>query len=117
MAGHVPGQNSGTGTHTFRCVPCPDVKMEAIKKHKSQLNHGGDIMSEDNIKQVSVTPEQAAELYGLNIGSLANMRCRKQGPRYYKVGKGKKVVYRVEDLEQWLFNEPVMTIDQHQLDH
>jgi hypothetical protein len=74
-------------------------------------------MAELEIKQVSVSPEQAAELYGLKVGSLANMRCRKQGPRYYKVGKGKKVVYRVEDLERWLFEEPVMTLDHHNLDH
>ena len=72
-------------------------------------------MMEDNMKQVSVTPEQAAKLYGLNPGSLANMRCRKQGPRYFRVGK--KVLYKVEDLERWLFEEPVMTIDQHNLDH
>ena len=72
-------------------------------------------MTEDNMKQVSVTPEQAAKLYGLNPVSLANMRCRKQGPRYFRVGK--KVLYKVEDLERWLFEEPVMTIDQHNLDH
>jgi len=72
-------------------------------------------MSELEMKKVSVTPEQAAKLYGLNVGSLANMRCRRQGPRFFRVGK--KVLYKVEDLERWLFDEPVMTIDQHQLDH
>jgi Helix-turn-helix domain len=72
-------------------------------------------MSEDNLKQVSVTPEQAAKLYGLNPGSLANLRSRKTGPTYYK--RGKKVLYKVEDLERWLFEEPVMTIDQHQFEH
>lgn len=67
-------------------------------------------MSENKMNQVSVTPEQAAKLYGLNAGSLANLRSRKppQGAKFYKVGK--KILYKVEDLERWLFNEPVMTI-------
>jgi len=72
-------------------------------------------MTELEVKKVSVSPEQAAKLYGLNPGSLANMRCRKQGPRYFRVGK--KVLYKVEDLERWLFDEPVMTLDHHNLDH
>jgi Helix-turn-helix domain len=72
-------------------------------------------MSEDSMKQVSVSPEQAAKLYGLNPGSLANMRCRKQGPRYYKVGK--KILYRIDDLERFLFNVPIQTLAQHLLDH
>jgi hypothetical protein len=72
-------------------------------------------MSENKMQQVSITPEQAAKLYGLNAGSLANLRSRRQGPRYYKVGK--KIVYRVEDLERWLFDEPVMTLDHHNLNH
>lgn len=71
-------------------------------------------MSEVDIKRLAVTPEQAAKLYGLSVGRLANMRSKKQGPCFYKVGK--KVLYKVEDLERWLFDAPVMTLDHH-LDH
>jgi len=71
-------------------------------------------MTEVQINKVSVTPEEAAKMYGLSVGTLAHMRSRKRGPRYHKVGK--KVLYRVEDLERWLFGEPVMTIDHHRLD-
>ena len=42
-------------------------------------------------------------------GSLANMRWKKIGPKFYKIGK--KVVYRPEDIEAFLFQNPVQTID------
>lgn len=43
----------------------------------------------------------------LSTGSLANMRCRKEGPKYFKIGK--KVLYRRSDLEAWLGSEPILT--------
>lgn len=45
----------------------------------------------------------------LSPGSLANLRCKKEGPKYYKVGK--KVLYRRSDLETWLGSQPVLTRD------
>ena len=42
-------------------------------------------------------------------GSLANLRCQKRGPRYFKVNR--KVVYRPEDIEAFLFSSPVLTQD------
>ena len=43
----------------------------------------------------------------LSPGSLANMRCRKEGPKYYKLNK--KVLYRRSDLEAWFSSQPVLT--------
>lgn len=57
----------------------------------------------------TLTGKQVAETYGFAEGSLANMRCRKEGPKYFKVGK--KVFYRPKDVEAWLFANPVLTID------
>ena len=57
----------------------------------------------------TVTPQMAAKIYGLDVGTLANDRCRKRGPRYFRCGR--RVFYRVEDLEAWLFRNPVLTID------
>ena len=37
------------------------------------------------------------------VGSLANMRCLKKGPKFFKVGR--KVIYRPEDIETYLFNK------------
>ena len=57
----------------------------------------------------AVTPSEASNIYGLNEGTLANLRCHRQGPKYYKVGNGRKVIYFVEDLEAWLQEQPVLT--------
>ncbi len=40
---------------------------------------------------------------------LANLRNQKRGPRYFKVGR--KVVYKQEDIEAYLFKNPILTID------
>jgi len=45
----------------------------------------------------------------LNPGTLANMRCRKVGPKYYKLNK--KVLYKRSDLDAWCGSEPVLTRD------
>ncbi|HRR42002.1 MAG TPA: hypothetical protein P5244_12270 [Syntrophales bacterium] len=60
----------------------------------------------------ALSPKDALERYpALGCeGSLANMRCQKRGPRFYKVGS-RKVVYRPEDIEAYLFANPVQTID------
>ena len=50
-----------------------------------------------------------AEFPFLNPGTLANLRCRKQGPRYFKLGQ--KVLYRRSDLMAWFESEPVLTHD------
>jgi len=42
-------------------------------------------------------------------GSLANMRCQKRGPKFYK--DSRKLVYRQEDIEAYLFRNPIQTID------
>lgn len=55
------------------------------------------------------TPKQISEQYNLSEGTLANMRWSRTGPRYFKVGK--KIMYRPEDVEAWLFANPVLTID------
>lgn len=58
---------------------------------------------------VTITAEKAAERYGTNKGTLANLRTAKKGPPYLKVGR--KVLYRVDEFEKWLFQNPIQTID------
>jgi len=63
-----------------------------------------------NLKALS--PEDVLMIYpGLagSTASLANMRCQKRGPKFFKLGR--KVVYRPEDIEAFLFKNPVLTID------
>ena len=57
----------------------------------------------------ALSPKQVSALYPICEGSLGNMRCQKTGPRFFKVGR--RVVYRPEDVEQWLFGSPVLTLD------
>jgi len=56
-----------------------------------------------------LTPKQVAEAYGLSVGSLANQRLKREGCRYFTCGR--KVLYRVDDLEAYLQKNPVQTID------
>ncbi|MEZ5773690.1 MAG: helix-turn-helix domain-containing protein [Hyphomicrobiaceae bacterium] len=51
-----------------------------------------------------MTSPEAAEYLRLSARTLEGMRVDGTGPRYYKVGPGRraKVVYRVADLEEWL---------------
>ena len=61
----------------------------------------------NNKGRKTLTPRDVADIYGLNIGTLANMRFHKIGPRYIKAGR--KVLYRIEDIESWLARNVVLT--------
>ena len=54
----------------------------------------------DTRNVIYANPEKVAKLFGLNVGTLANWRAKKIGPPYVKVGK--KVLYRVLDVQKWL---------------
>lgn len=59
------------------------------------------------IRRITIDPETARIVYGVDTGTLANLRCHKQGPPYLKVGR--KVLYPVKEFEAWLFSNPVKT--------
>lgn len=59
--------------------------------------------------RITITPEEAVAIYGVNKGTLANLRSRKIGSPYFKVNK--KIFYKVTDFERWLFSEPVKTME------
>ena len=46
-----------------------------------------------------LTTREAADIVGLNRGTLANYRQRGIGPAYYKIRSS--VRYRMEDLQNW----------------
>ena len=56
-----------------------------------------------------VSTKQAGEMYAHSPGTLANWRTLKKGPRYFK--RGHKVLYRLEDLEKFFTECPVLTTD------
>ena len=57
--------------------------------------------------------EEVAEIYSIAAGTLANWRTQGRGPKYFRVGR--KILYRLEDVENFLFQNPVMTTDAHDL--
>jgi len=62
------------------------------------------------IEKRAITPADVEIAYGIPKGSLANMRWRRVGPRYFKVGK-RKVLYLVADINRWITKSPIKTID------
>lgn len=58
-----------------------------------------------------LTAAEVAALYPIAIGTLANMRSRRVGPKFYKLPGGRKVVYKASEVEEWLTREPVLTTD------
>jgi len=44
-------------------------------------------MNEKNVKRKTVTPQEAAEIYTLNVRTLANERAKKCGCPYYLRGR------------------------------
>lgn len=56
--------------------------------------------SEPVLSKVLLTPEEVIALIpGLKVKLLAEWRYRKEGPRYYKVGR--IILYPFDDLEAW----------------
>jgi hypothetical protein len=61
-------------------------------------------------KKRAITPAELEAIYSIPRGSAANMRWAKTGPKYYKVGP-RRVLYLVDDVEEWLTRNPVLTVD------
>lgn len=62
--------------------------------------------------QKILTPKDVVECYPCltrSEGTLANWRAQKRGPKFFRVSR--KVVYRVDDVEAFLFKNPVLTVD------
>jgi predicted DNA-binding transcriptional regulator AlpA len=62
------------------------------------------------MKKRAITAKELEAIYGIPRGSAANMRWAKKGPRYYKAGS-RRVIYMVDDVEEWLSRNPVLTTD------
>lgn len=60
------------------------------------------------IEKIFLRPAEVEEVYGIPEGSLANLRYRKVGPRFFKAGL-RRVVYKVADIEEWISQGVVVT--------
>jgi hypothetical protein len=54
-----------------------------------------------------ISPAEASELFGINIGTLANYRHARTGCAFYK--RGRKVLYDAFEFEAWIKANPVQT--------
>jgi hypothetical protein len=66
-------------------------------------------LNDKTVIRKTLTPQEASQIYGLDVRTLANYRYQKRGPQYFKCGR--KVLYRVEHIEEWILRNPVLTID------
>jgi hypothetical protein len=63
----------------------------------------------EKIEKVTLTGEEIEALYGVDKGTLANLRSKRQGCPYFK--RGRRVYYKKSDWETYLFSNPVLTVD------
>jgi hypothetical protein len=70
---------------------------------------GGDPMKKIDLVKKMVSTKEVAEIYPVCTGTLQNWRVMKQGPRFFRVGR--KVLYRLDDLENFFTTTPVLTND------
>lgn len=63
----------------------------------------------NNVSKRTATPLEVSQMYGLSVGTLANMRAVRKGPKYYKFGR--KVLYDLTEFETFVKSHPVLTID------
>ena len=66
-------------------------------------------MNQEKITKRCLTPQQVEEMYGIPVGTLANLRYLRRGPQHFKIGR--KVLYLIEHVESWLLQNPVLTMD------
>lgn len=54
-----------------------------------------------------INEKQVEEIYGFKVMTLRNMRFRKVGPPYHKIGR--TVKYKVADVENFMENHKIET--------
>jgi len=64
---------------------------------------------EVNLQKLTITTAEAAAMFGIPKGTLNNLRYQKRGPKYFK--RGKRCLYKPQDILRWIEERPVMTTD------
>jgi hypothetical protein len=63
----------------------------------------------EKVEKITLTGEDIESIYGVDKGTLANQRAKRQGCPYFK--RGRSVYYKKTDWEAYLFSNPVLTSD------
>jgi len=64
-------------------------------------------MEKQNSAKRFYTPRESADIFGFAEGTLANLRTKRHGCKYYK--RGRKVLYDADEFEGWIKSNPVLT--------
>ena len=67
------------------------------------------VNSDIKISKIAGTPKEVEEAFGLDAGTLANLRSECKGPKYRKIGR--KVIYVFKDVQEWLDQYIIQTRD------
>jgi hypothetical protein len=69
-----------------------------------------EVISSTTSKPIMIARNRVPELFpGLNPKTLANLFSEGRGPKVYR--RGRKIFYRVDELESYLMTYPVQTFD------
>ena len=66
-------------------------------------------MDRQKVSKKFFTPREAADYFGFAEGTLANLRWKRLGCKFYK--RGRKILYDRDEFESWVKENPVLTID------
>jgi len=70
-------------------------------------------MKEQIKEKISGTPKDVEQFFGIPSKTLAQMRWKGTGPKYCKRGR---VIYFFKDVEEWLRQSEVKTLDSVKMD-
>ena len=68
-------------------------------------------MMNKELRKIAAKPEEIAQMFGIPVGTLANLRSKKQGCKWFRRPNGRGVLYLVSDFEEWITSQPVLTVD------
>ncbi len=62
------------------------------------------------LHKLALSEREVSQLYGISVLTLRSWRRNKSGPKYHKIN-GKLVKYRKEDVDRFIFSNPIPTKD------
>jgi hypothetical protein len=97
------------------------VHMMSVQVKSHEITLEVLCMKQENTKdritlegKMALDPFDIERLFGLSRGVLANMRVKRIGPPYFKVGR--RIFYKPDPFKKWFFSTPVLTKDAIDLD-
>ena len=86
--------------------------MGAISNHINTYTlmlQGAPTMKMADTEKIAGSPADIERIFGLDAGTLANLRSDCRGPRYRRIGR--KIVYLFSDVREWMDQYTVQTRD------